>query len=140
MWANATATALAAGADLQGWRLRVAIIGAAVDVTVTGAAAATVDSIGALAVTALNATAAIAGAAYNSSTNVLTIAETTDALGNKSVLAELYPPTGGSFGNPTVAIPSFVSTVVHNGSSGAALKCTLVASTIPTIAAAISVR
>lgn len=136
MWAAATATAIAAGADLEGWRLHIVVAGT-VDVTVTGAASATVDSIGALAVTALNATAAIAGAAYNSSTNVLTIAETTDALGDLAVTAELLPPT--SWADASVAIPSFVTTVVDEGAEADALKCTLVASTVPTVGAAVRV-
>lgn len=140
MWDNATATAIAAGADLEGWRLRVAILGEGVDVTVTGAASATVDSIGALAVTALNATTPVSNAAYNASTNVLTIAGTGDSLGDAQVLVEMYPPTGGAFGNPDVAIPSFVGTIVDGGSSGSALTAVLVQSTIPTIAAAITVR
>jgi hypothetical protein len=139
MWAAATVTALAAGADLEGWRLRIALLDAAtpVDVTVTGAASATVDSLGALAVTALNALATIAGAAYNSSTNVLTVAETTDNLGAATLTAQLLPPA--TYGDPTVAIPSFITTVVNAGASNAAVKCTLVQSAVPAFYASVAV-
>lgn len=136
-WTGGSATLIAVGADLENWRFRVVIEGAAVDCTVTGAAAATVDTIGDLMVTALNATAAIAGAAYDSGTNVLTIAETTDGLGDLQVQARIMPPA--TWGNPNVAIASFVTTIVDGGASGDALKCTLVASTIPTVAAAVAV-
>lgn len=138
MWSGATTTAIAAGADLEGWRLHVNILGVAgADITVTGAAAATVDSIGALAVTALNATAPIAHAAYNSSTNVLTIAGTADNLGDKTVVCEMLPPV--TYGNPKIAVPSFVTTIVNAGSAGDALSAVLVQSTIPTIAAQLAV-
>lgn len=142
MWAGATATAIAAGADMEGWRLRIAILDASpvIDVTVTGAASDTVDELGDDAVVALNAVAAIAGAAYDSGTNVLTIAETTDGLGDLTVLAELYPPDDGTYGNPDVAIPSFITTVVDGGASGDALSCVLVASAVPTITAAVRVK
>jgi hypothetical protein len=140
LWAAATVTAIAAGADLEGWRLHIVVYDGTdtVDVTVTGAAAATVDTIGALAVTALNATTPIAGAAYNSGTNVLTIAETTDGLGDKAVLAEFLPPANSSW-TGSAAIPSFVTTVVDEGASGAALSCVLVQSTIPAVYGSVAV-
>lgn len=139
MWAGATVTALAAGADLEGWRLRIALLDAAtpVDITVTAIASGSVDSLGALAVTALNALATIAGAAYDSGTNVLTVAETTDNLGAATLTAQLLPPT--SWGEATVPIPSFITTVVDTGAADDAVKCTLVASAVPVVYAAANV-
>jgi len=141
MWAAATATAIAAGADLEGWRLRIALLDAAtpVDITVTGAASATVDSLGALAVTALNALATIAGAAYNSSTNVLTVAETTDNLGAATLTAQLLPPATSAWGNSDTPIPSFISTVIDTGSASDAVSCVLVASSVPAVYGSVAV-
>ena len=132
-WANATYTEFGAGADLAGWSLRVQVLhptdtaGAAVtvtDVTVTGAAAATVDSIAALAVIALNAAGPMASASYNSSTNILTVAETTDGLGDQRVVASFTPP-----GTESKSIPGFLGAITHEGASGAALKVALAADT-----------
>lgn len=124
LWGAATATEIAAAADFEGWRLRVAILGQEnpIDITVEGAASATVDSIAALMVTALNATTEIAGAAYNSSTQVLKVAETTDGLGDQQILVEFLPPDTLPGAQP---IPGFVSTIVDGGASGDALTVTL---------------
>lgn len=138
-WVAATATDLTAAfaADFTGFTYRIRI-GAApdavgadiVDVSYVGVASDTVDLIGAALVTALNATAQIAGAAYNTSTNVLTIAETTDALGDHSVNVETIPNGAGG------SLSDLFSTVVHQGASGDALKVTLVAPTaIPAVLA-----
>ncbi len=148
LWDDAEVTAIAAGADLEGWRLRVVVYNDAnsVDVTVTGAGSATIDTIGTLAAAALIAATAeypdaakIEDAAYDTGSNVLTIAETTDSLGDKTVRVELLPPIDGSYGDPKTAIPSFVTTVVDGGSSGDALTATLVASTIPAVYGSVAV-
>lgn len=136
MWADADVTAIAAGADLEGWRLRVAVLGldsdeGPIDVTVTGAAAATVDTIGDLAVTALNALADVAAAAYNSGTNVLTVTGIADGFGDLQLEAFFYPPVGGAYGDPEVSIPSFIGSIVDGGVAGAVLSVVLTASTIP---------
>lgn len=124
-WANATVTSLDAAADLEGFRLRVKVLDSTpqIDVTVTGAASGTVDSIAALAVTALNALDAIANAAYNSTTQVLTIAGAADGLGDKTVEVEFLPPITGNPG--ATSIPGFVGAIVDNGASGDALSVTL---------------
>ena len=127
-WAAATATLLADAADLENWRCRVTVttsggtLGDTADVTVTGVTVADFDSIGALLVTALNATANIAAAAY--STPALTISETTDGNGDDSVTVELLPPT--TWDDPTIAFPDFRTTIVHEGASGDALSCNLI--------------
>jgi len=127
-WAAATATAMADAADLEGWRAKITIVddeGAAVEtVTVTGAESATADTIGALLVTALNATDSIAGAAYDTGTNVLTIAETSDGIGDSTVTCEFLPPT--TWSDPTINFSEFFTTLVHEGAAGAALSVTLV--------------
>jgi hypothetical protein len=132
-WDNATYTAMAAGADLAGWTARAVVHEVdgtvAADVTVTGAASATVDSIAALLVTALNATTAISNAAYNTSTNVLTVAGTSDAMGDGHFYLAFSPP--GS----TTAVPGFVGSHTEGGSNGAALSAPLAADsyTVPKV-------
>lgn len=127
-WAAATATVLADAGDLADWRCRVTVTtsggtkGDVADVTVTGVTVADFDTIAALLVTALNATASIAGAAY--STPTLTIAETTDSLGDHTATVELLPPT--TWSDPTIPFPDFRTGITHEGASGAALSCTLV--------------
>lgn len=137
-WDNATYTAFAAGADLEGWSLRVQVRDAtgavvAADCTVVGAPAATVDTIAALMVTALNATAPIAGAAYNAGTNVLKVAETTDNLGDQRVVVEFWPPVG-TLGQK-VSVPGFIGAITHQGLSNAALSVALAADayTVPAV-------
>lgn len=136
-WDGATVTEVVAAADLQGWRLRVAVSGVAapgVDVTVTGGAAATVDDLGTAMATALNATAAIDNAAYVGATNVLTIAGAADALGDKKVTAELLPPATLPGAK---AIPGGIVSITDEGMSGDALSATLAADAfvIPNVAA-----
>lgn len=137
-WENATYTAFAAGADLAGWSLRVQVrdaTGAVVkaDCTVVGAAAATVDTIAALMVIALNASGFIAGSAYNAGTNVLTVAQTTDNLGDQRVVVEFWPPVG-TLGQK-VSIPGFIGAITQQGLSNAALAVALAADayTVPAV-------
>lgn len=139
VWANATATAVAAATNMLGWHLHVKVTDnatglAVVDVTVVGAGSDdTIDEIAALAVTALNATAPIAGAAYNSSTQVLKVAETTDGLGDNFLTVEWYP--AGAAQN--VAIPGFLVSKVDGGAAGDALTATFPADayTVPAVIA-----
>jgi hypothetical protein len=127
IWSEATATAIAADADFNGWTFKIGILdgtGAGGDeaahVTVVGDATDnTIDEIGAALVTALNAVTGIAGAAYNSTTQVLKVAETTDSLGDQSITVEIIPPGGFS------SIASLVGTIVHEGSSGDLLSVVL---------------
>lgn len=119
-WSEATVTEITAAADWAGWTFRVAVAGVG-EVEFVGAAAATLDTIGAGLATALNALPAIAGAAYNASTNVLTVADATDALGDKAVYASATPPGGFS------PIPALIGTITDEGSASAALTVALVA-------------
>jgi len=124
-WAAATVTELTEASDLAGWRARITINDSSGDqveqVTVTGVTVADFDSIGALLVTALNATDSIAGAAYSSPD--LTIAETTDGLGDHTVICEFLPPT--TWHDPTINFPAFYGTLVHEGDPGDALTVVL---------------
>lgn len=87
--------------------------------TLTGGQDAdTFDTMGNAAVTALNATASIAAAAYNASTQVLTIAGTSDALGDHDVVVKMLSPARVR----DVAVPGLLGSVVDNGSSGSALS------------------
>ena len=121
--------------DKAHWSLVLGVGQPAVDQTVTGAAAATVDSIAALMVTALNAdpSGLIAAASYDATGNVLTLAETTDDIGNYTASVEMY--AAGSSEN--VPIPGFVTAITHQGSAGAHLTATLAADsyTIPKVIA-----
>lgn len=117
-WEGATVTEIAAASNWALWSARCQVIspdtGLAV-VDVTGVAGpTTLDLIAAALVTALNATDLIANAAYNATTNVLTIAGTADALGDHQVQFDLITPDGGVMNTP-------LGSIVDGGSSGDAL-------------------
>ena len=142
LWTDITPIAVVAGTDLEGWRLKVTVSGAAGQVNsqdiveVTGAASATLDSIGTLAATALNGTPDIAASAYATGTNILTIAAIGDALGDGTVVAEFLPPLNSTmFLDSNISFPSFVGTIVDKGASGTALTLTLVDAAVPNIIA-----
>jgi len=132
-WDAATATEIAAAADMEGFRLRVAVLDAdpVIDVTVTAAAADTIDDMGDDMVVALNALDAIGGAAYNDSTQVLTIAAGSgaDDLGDKAVVVELLAPTTME-GAGKAPIGGFVGAITDEGLATADLNVTLGADTV----------
>jgi hypothetical protein len=142
-WAAATVTQIVAGASYVGWRLRVvvanpttlAVVG---DVTVTGAAAATVDDIGDLMAAALIAAdIGCDNAAY--ATPNLTISSIADGLGDHIVTVEFLPPV--AWLGYDVPIPSLVGAIVDEGAAAAALTVALVpAHEVPNIAAAYQKR
>jgi hypothetical protein len=119
----ATVTEVVAATELENFSLRVAILDSdpVVDVTVVGVDGATVDTIAALAVTALNALSSISAAAYNSTTQVLTVAGVADELGDKTLLVEFYGPNGRA------TIAGFVGAVVDGGAAEDELTVTLAA-------------
>ena len=125
-WAAATVTAVADAGDLIGWRARITIrtsAGVIVEtVTVTAVTTDDFDDIGNDLVVVLYATDSIAGAA--DSTPALTIAETTDSLGDHTVTLEFLPPI--TWADPTVNFPAFYESLVHEGAAGAALSCNLI--------------
>lgn len=129
LWSSsdATVTEIVADADFDGWTFKVRVLGGLGagsdepgEVVVLGDSTDnTMDEIGALLVTGLNALTGIAAASYNSTTNVLTIAETTDGLGDQTVEVEIIPPNGYS------SVDSLVGAIAHEGVGGDALKVVL---------------
>jgi hypothetical protein len=127
--------AAAAGADMEGWRLNVKVDTPGdvelYNVTVTAAAADTVDDMGDDAVTALEA---LGGAALTPSyaTPVLTIATIGDGIGDSKVYVTMKPPL--TWPDPDHAVPGFIGAIVDEGIPGAVLTCALVpAQTIPVV-------
>lgn len=115
---DGTATEIVAATNWLGWTFRAQL--ADVDVSVTSSGANdTIDEIAALLVTALNATAAIANAAYNATTNVLTVAGTADALGDQQLFFTITPPSGKS------EVAGLVGAVVDGGAEADAVTVTL---------------
>jgi hypothetical protein len=138
---EATATEIATGvaADMTGFVYRIRVSGEdpgdpdAVDLTYT-AGAVTVDQAGTAIAAALNLLDNVAGAAYDTGTNILIIAEGsgTDDLGDRTVSVTVTPP------NCVGPLASLVSTVVDEGVSTDDLTVVLVAPTaIPSIFAEI---
>lgn len=137
----AEVTELVADADLEDWTFKITLYDTtnrlpAEEVSVTGGAADALDDIGAALVTALNALDDIAGAAYDTATNVLTVAETTDGIGDWTFVAEAIPPWGET------SIDSLFSSQTDGGASGDALTLTFVADgpTLPFHYAALRTR
>ena len=131
-WAAATVTEITEGTDLAGWRARVTVkdTGVVVEqVTVTGVTVADFDSIAALLVTALNATSSISGAAY--STPNLTIAGTTDTLGDHTVEVAMLPPI--TWDDPEIAIAGLFGTITHQGMFDDALAVVMLDTKLPAI-------
>ena len=132
-WAAATTTLIAEDTDLADWRARVTVKdtgGVIVEqVTVTAVTVGDFDSIAALLVIALNATSSIAGAAY--STPNLTIAETTDTLGDHTVEVAMLPPI--TWDDPEIAIAGLFGTITHEGVAGAALAVVMLDTKLPAI-------
>ena len=124
-WDLATTTEIVVGADFEGWTMRCQIKAAAaqtagIDMEVVGIASATVDSIAALMVTALNGSADIAAAAYDSGTNILTAAALGDGLGDGQLTVEFRPP-----GDLRGSVASFIGTITDSGIAAAALTVQL---------------
>lgn len=125
IWDAATATVLTASVTtLTGVVYRVQLIDPAdqsvaadVSVDITGLGTKTFDGVAAALVTALNALSNIAGAAYDATTNILKIAETTDGLGDHQAIV-----TATKNG---IAIPGYVGAITHKGAAGAAVTVAL---------------
>jgi len=133
-WDAATVTTLAQPSDLTGFRLRVTIFATTpIVVTVTAGAAETIDDMGTAMATALNALSSIAGASYNTSTNLLTVADEDDELSANLIAVEMLPPIGdATYTNFNVPIPSFVTSVTGRGGSNEVQTLTIAAATAGT--------
>lgn len=124
---GATATAIVADTDLSAWTLRVKVLGAspAIDYEVLGATGNGIDDLGTAMAVALNTDAQIAGAAYVGATQVLTVSDVADALGDLTLLVEFKPPITTHPG--AIAIPGLVASQVDGGIAAAALTVTFAA-------------
>jgi len=93
-------------------------------VSVTGVASTlnTIDLIGAALATALNAAGPMANAAYNASTNVLTVASIADDIGDHLLAVTVTMPTAVPY-NPS----NIVTATVSGGIAGAVLTATFAA-------------
>ncbi|YP_001294526.1 virion structural protein [Pseudomonas phage M6] len=142
-WLNdSTATEIVAGTDWSGWTFRVAILGGfgtggdePRTVAVVGDATDnTVDEIAAALVVALNALDGIANAAYNATTNTLTVAAAADALGDQKLEVSIIPPGGSA------SIASLVGTITDGGVAAADLTVVLPAdnAVIPNVLAPVA--
>lgn len=142
-WLNdSTATEIVAGTDWQGWTFRVAILGGfgtggdePRTVAVVGDATDdTVDEIAAALVVALNALDGIANAAYNATTNTLTVAAAADALGDQKLEVSIIPPGGSD------SVDALVGTITDGGVAAADLTVVLPAdnAVIPNVLAPVA--
>lgn len=154
-WEAATVTTLAdvasnAANALVGWRFNVAVTSPAgalvVNVTVTGDATTdTLDEVGTALAVALNATTPIAGAAYDTATQTLKVAETTDGLGDHTLSVKVYAPLVSGEGgqvSENFPIPGFVGAIVHQGVAAAVLSVVFPADTyvVPRVLATVQAR
>lgn len=83
----------------------------------------------------LNADAAIDGAAFDDATHTITVAETTDALGDHRIFAYFIPAEADE--DELIGIPGFIADKTDDGDSGDALELVIAADThtIPTLIA-----
>lgn len=127
-WTDATATALVVGAELEGMVFRIDLTDNLTPFTLksasyTAADGDVIDTVGTALAAAL-VTAGVAGAAYNTGTNVLTIVETTDAMGDWHIVASAKMPSGDS----SKTISGIFGAITGEGAQGIARLSTLVAS------------
>lgn len=130
---DGTATEIAAASTWIGWTFVVTLSGGiSVSLTATGSGQDTIDEIAAALVVLLNATA-INGAAYNSTTQVLTVAAAADGLGAQRLTVQIIPPDGKS------SVDSLVGTIVDEGSAAADVTVVLPAdaAVIPSVPVAL---
>jgi len=128
LWAAALTTAALAAADMTGFTLRCIISDpvtgvVSVDVSQVGVNADVMDDLGTDIVVALNATASIDAASYNATTNLLTVAAISDALGDQNLAVTFTPPVATS--EVAITIPSFVGAIVDEGIAAAVLTVQL---------------
>lgn len=111
-------------ADLEDFTIRVQINDPTtpIDVSYVGVASDALDDLGDGIVVALIA-AGVAGAAYDSGTNTLTAADSTDNLGDNALTVTVTGPNGNA------AIPGFVGTITDLGVAAADLTAVLAADT-----------
>lgn len=138
LWAGATVTEIAVGANMDGWTARLTFTDPVTPFTVitgtyVGTGGQTIDQFGTALATAIEAfsgaNGVIEGAAYTTGTNVMTAAETTDGIGDWNLEVLMFPP-GVDITDPANADTTMVVSVTDGGAAGDALAFTL-ANTIP---------
>jgi hypothetical protein len=136
-WTAATATALVVGTELEGWTFTINLVDPVtpfteLSVSITAVSTDDIDDVGGDLAAAL-VTAGIAGAAYDSGTNVLTIVETTDGRGDWAIEAYATPPSAAystsliGFGDTGARVTGFFGAITAAGAAGIARTSTLVA-------------
>ncbi len=135
-WAGATVTTLAEPADMLGWKVRVIVIDPAAvagvvafeDVTYTGIATDALDDMGTAVALLLAANAGLTSI-YATATQLLTVSDIGDALGDHILLIGFFPPgadttlVAGEIGG----VVGFVASVVDEGIAAAVLTATFAA-------------
>lgn len=139
-WQNADVYSLSSvgGNELNGWVFTINLTDnqspfTLISVSVTGAAGQNIDNIGTALAAALNATV-INGAAYVGASNILTIVETTDSMGDWHIDMMANPPSiipipSSSlyrFRDPSTRITGMFGAITAPGASGIARTVTLV--------------
>lgn len=146
-WSDATATALVVNTELEGWTFTINLVDPVtpfteLSVSYTATNGQVIDDVGTALATALNATV-IDAAAYNTGTNVLTIVETTDGMGDWTIEAYATPPgsaTGTSlaYEDTGARVSGFFGAITAAGAAGIARTSTLVAA-LPALYAKVKV-
>lgn len=136
-WADATATALVTGTELEGWTFTINLTDnltpfTELSVSYTATNGQVIDDVGTALATALNATV-INGAAYDTGSNILTIVETTDSMGDWIIECIAKPPATATstsllgFGETDKNVSGIFTSLTAAGAAGIARTTTLVA-------------
>lgn len=138
-WANATATALVTGTEMEGWTYTITLTDpltpfTVVEVSHTATNGQSVDDIAAALVTALNATSSIANASFSTPNLTIATGSGGDDIGDWTVNITVTPPgtaystsliAYGDTGPVDAVSAGFASSLVHEGSATAALSVAL---------------
>ena len=126
-WTDSSVTAstvsqTTVGDAMAGWRMLIEIVDTDFEVEITAGVGEDLDQMATEAAAALVA-AGIATAAYNATTNVLTVAGAAANLGDKTLSVKLFPPNGYA------PVSGLISSITDEGVAGAALTVTFQADT-----------
>ena len=135
-WDNADVFEITSGTELEGWVFTINLTDnqapfTLISVSVTGTNGQDIDAIGTALATALNATV-INGAAYVGASNVLTIVQTTDNMGDWFIEMKSTPPANLSypfatyFRDPAQHVTGMFGAITAAGAAGIARTVTLV--------------
>lgn len=130
VWAAATVTEITAATNWVGWEFRARLFDTDGDKILDLNFVAqptdheTIDQIGTAMAAAINAASDdIANAAYNASTNILSVAGSSDSLGDHTLNFTIKPPAAQNQGD--VNISELVGAIVDGGASGDAVTVAL---------------